>query len=172
MPPAATSASVLTPVFAQIQADVGAFLALKQALLAARGRTTHPGVAARLDQLLAEQAELEARLPGAVEAAQRLGRGEISLDDAATAAEFYAAMQAHLARARGVLDDVAPAPVQTSARSPAGTLVLWAGGALVGWLVFRKVTNPVVLLGAAVGGYLLWRRVNGGAGVPVPGGIG
>jgi hypothetical protein len=168
MPPVMASASsVLAPIGARIQADVGAFLQLEAALLAARQASRDPAQLAALDQLLAEQRELEGELPAAVDAAQRLSAGQLSFEDAGTAADFYARMQTHLARAQDVLGASAPAAVQTSA--PSRAWLLWGAGALVGFFLLRKVTNPLVLAGAAVGGYLLWRRVMGATAVPIPG---
>lgn len=143
------------PVAAKLQADVGAFLALKQRLLGARLLPVAPEQQGALQQSYATQLDLEGQLPPVLQAVARLQAGQMTFTDSITAGTFLTAMELHLHRTQDLLAGL-PAPPTTTVNW--NTVLLWGGGAAAVWMLMKGSSNLLLWGGIAVGGYLLWRN--------------
>ncbi len=147
--------SFTEPFLAKLQADVGAFLALKQRLLGARALPVAPEQQAALQQAYGKQLELEAQLPEVLQAATRLQAGQVNFTDSLLAGGFVALMELHLSRTQGLLQGLPAAPTTSV---DWGRVFLWGGGAAAALWAMRSGASGLLWVGAAVGGYLIWRN--------------
>jgi hypothetical protein len=143
------------PFVAQLQADVGTFLGLKQRLLGARLLPVAPAQQAALQQAYTRQLELEAQLPDVTAAVARLQAGQINFTDSLLAGGFVAIMEVHLRQTQSLLAGLPAAPATTV---DWGKVLLWGGGAAAAWWALKSGAKSLVWIGLAVGGYMLWRN--------------
>lgn len=149
------ASAVFEPVVVRLQADVGAFLGLKQRLLAARLLPVPPEQQAALQRAYAAQLDLEAQLPGVLQAGARLQAGQLNFADSIRAGGFLTAMELHTRRTQDLLGAL-PAPPPTTVNW--GKVLLWAGGAAAAFWAIRSGSSGLFWAGLAVGGYMIWRN--------------
>lgn len=148
-------ATAFEPIVAKLQTDVGQFLALKQRLLTARMLPLAPAQRATVDALYADQTTLEAQLPGAMQAVQRLQAGQLSFGDSITVTTFVTQMELHNRR---VTDALAGLPAAPSTSVDWSKVVLYGSLALGAYYVLRGGAGFITYAGLGVGAYLLWRQ--------------
>lgn len=148
-------ATAFDPLVAKLQTDVGEFLALKQRLLTARMLPLTPPQRAAIEQLYTEQTRLEAQMPPAMQAVQRLQAGQLNFTDSLTVTTFVAHMELHNRRATQALAGLPAAPATSM---DWGKVLLYGSVAVGAYFVLRGGAGILTYAGVGLGAYLIWRQ--------------